>query len=150
MKVYHRLFRCSIKQYSLRRNEGYKAIIRSPISTSYCAVSIRKINSIPNKGDNIDLFGHCSCGRQIFQRWKSYHPVHILGNKICEECGSGCIEYINQQYGDIKLGRCCNQDCVSNNAAIADGACPFFNNIYSQTQNRNLSSCVTDAQDSMQ
>ena len=74
-----------------------------------------KVNTKVSKNDNIDLMGECSCGKSIFQQWRSCHPVWVLGNKICDKCGSGCVEYVNQQYGDIPLNdKCCNPKCITN------------------------------------
>ena len=83
-------------------------------SFKYFSANDMKMDCKLNKKDNIDQFGVCSCGRSIFQQWRSCAPVYVLGNKICEECGSGCVEYINQQYGDIILNQCCNQYCITN------------------------------------
>ena len=67
-----------------------------------------------SKSNNIAYFGKCSCNKAIWQQWRSCYPVYVLGNKICEECGSGCVEYVNQQYGDIPLNKCCNEYCITN------------------------------------
>ena len=114
MNSINKLFRSTIKQQTSRLTSMNRMSLIRISSFKYFTSSEMKIDTRLNKKDNIDLFGECECGRSIFQQWRSCHPVYVLGNKICEECGSGCVEYVNQQYGDIKLNKCCNQNCVTN------------------------------------
>eukprot|EP01084_Bolivina_argentea_P095126 171032_1 len=63
---------------------------------------------------NVDTFGFCGCGRVLFQQWRSCYPVYVFGNKQCKECNSGCVQYVNQQYGDKSVSSCCNTNCNAN------------------------------------
>ena len=102
-----------VRSNGIKRINRIRGLNRLSVS-SYFSANEMKLDTKLNKKDNIDIFGSCSCGRDIFQQWTSSHPVYILGNKICEHCGCGCIEYVNQQYGDKELGPCCNQYCPTN------------------------------------
>mmetsp|Transcript_41394 Transcript_41394/g.36594 ORF Transcript_41394/g.36594 Transcript_41394/m.36594 type:complete len:116 (+) Transcript_41394:137-484(+) len=104
-----KLFRSSLRMRNVNVNRTMSMRLIRISSFKYLTTA----NEMINKRDNMDLFGECSCGRSIFQQWRSCYPVSILGNKICQDCGNGCHEYINQHNGDIKLNKCCNNYCIS-------------------------------------
>ena len=110
------LLATTFRRSSMRSNLNIMVLQRIS-SFEYFTSKEMRYDTKTSKNDNIDELGECSCGNLIVQQWRSCHPVYVLGRKKCEQCDEGCIEYVNQQYGDVPLNKCCNQKCISNKEA---------------------------------